>query len=303
MLRKKKIEELAPPEENDHLLESVLEKHHKIICRSKLVANNEELAKDIVSRSKLVRFPKGHVLLKQGDDADDVYFLLFGSVGVYINSNFIDSKEATETVGEMAAMKPGSARSADVIVSTPNVEARVISAHDFRDLMSKNAEFRERLSDMVDSMNRKNIRLLGDGKSSSRTTWTWASVVFGAVVGVLCGVWFGLGGSPVWVAILFAIGAGASGTLVAIRMDPDFIYRNMFWLSGTAMIAQAVQTLFSLSFSVNGTRQPLPFLWNFSSNPEQKWWGVAIIYLSLAGLALMSWLADRDLRRSSNRRE
>ena len=303
MFRKKKIVELELPEENDHLSEAVLEKHRKIICRNDLVANDEELATAIVSRSKLVRFPKDHVLVTQGDDTDDVYFILFGSVSVYINSNFIDTKEATETVGEMAAMKPGSARSADVIVNTQNLEARVISAHDFRNLMSKNVGFRERLSDMVDSMNRKNIRLLGEGKSSFGSTWTWTSIMFGVVIGVLCGLWFGFGGSPIWVAILWALGAGALGTLVAIRMNPDFIYRNMFWLSGTAMIAQAVQTVFSLSFSVNGPQQSLPFLWNFSSNPEQKWWGVAIIYLSLAGLAFMSWLADRDLRRNSSRNE
>ena len=127
--------------------------------------------------------------------------------------------------------------------------------------------------------------------------------MFGAVVGLLCGLWLGLGGSPTWFAILSALGAGALSTLVAIRMNPDLIYRNMFWLSGAAMIAQTVQTVFSLSFSVDGTQNQLPLLWNFNSNPEQKGGVVLMIYLSLAALALMSWLADRDLRRNSSKSE
>lgn len=102
-------------------------------------------------------------------------------------------------------------------------------------------------------------------------------------------------------AVLSAIGAGALGILIAIRMNPDLIYRNMFWLSGMALIAQSVQTVFSLSFSVTGAQQQFPFLWNFSSNPEQKWWAVALIYLSLVLLSSVSWLADRDFRRNSSK--
>ncbi|WP_149789819.1 cyclic nucleotide-binding domain-containing protein [Lutimaribacter pacificus] len=303
MFGKKKISDPPPPVENDQLSTEVLDKHRQIICRSELVANEDDLAAKIIGMSRLVKFDKGQVLMTHGEDADDVYFILFGSVRVSINSTFIDTREAPQTIGEMAAMKPGAARSADVYVESEKLEARVISAHDFRTLMSTHTEFSTRLSSMVDSMNRKNIRLLGTSSRSPGNAWTWTSIVFGAVVGLLCGIWLGLGGSPLWFAILSALGAGALSTLVAIRMNPDLIYRNMFWLSGAAMIAQTVQTVFSLSFSVDGTQNQLPLLWNFNSNPEQKWWVVLIIYLSLAALAFMSWLADRDLRRNSSKSE
>ena len=301
LFRKKKITELQSPLGNDQLSEEVLEKHHKIICRSELVSNDDKLAAAIIRMSKLVRFPKGYVLMTQGENADDVYFILFGSVSVSINSNYIDTREVSETVGEMAAMKPGAARSADIRVESQDMEARVISAFDFRCLMSEHVEFRERLASMVDSMNRKNIRLLGNRGSSSGNTWTWLSIVFGVVTGLLCGLWFWLGGAPIWLATLSALGAGALGTLFAIRMNPDLIYRNVFWLSGMALIGHSIQTFFSLSFSISGTQQQFPFLWNFNSNPEQKWWLVALIYLSLVFLASMSWLADRDFRRSSDK--
>lgn len=136
----------------------VLDKHRQIICRSELVANEDDLAAKIIGMSRLVQFEKGQVLMTHGEDADDVYFILFGSVRVSINSNFIDTREAPQTIGEMAAMKPGAARSADVSVESDKLEARVISAHDFRTLMLTHTEFSTRLSSMVDSMNRGKSR-------------------------------------------------------------------------------------------------------------------------------------------------
>ncbi len=93
------------------------------------------------------------------------------------------------------------------------------------------------------------------------------------------------------------------GTLISIRWNPDFIFRNMFWLTCCAILAQAIQTTYSLTFSINGTNHRLPFLWNFSSNPEQKWWSVAIIYMTLFGLAWMCWRADRELRGNKKNNE
>ena len=149
------------------------------------MAGDQELAAAIVAQSKFISLPKSHVLISQGDKTDEVYFILFGSVCVSINSNQIDTKAAAETVGEMAAMRPGAARTATVTVDTSNFEARVITAHDFQGLMAKHGAFRGRLSEMESTMNRKNIDLLGKSKGSLKNTWTWASIVFGVVAGVL----------------------------------------------------------------------------------------------------------------------
>lgn len=303
MFGKKKISDPPSPVENDQLSAEVLDKHRQIICRSELVAGDKELAAAIVAQSKLISLPKSHALISQGDRTDEVYFILFGSVCVSINSNQIDTKTATETVGEMAAMRPGAARTATVTVDTSNFEARVISAHDFRGLMANHEAFRERLSNMESTMNRKNIDLLGKSKGSFKNTWTWTSIIFGVAVGALCGLWFGLGGSSAMMAAIYAICAGALGTLISIRWNPDFIFRNMFWLTCCAILAQVIQTTYSLSFSINGGNHRLPFLWNFSSNPEQKWWSVAIIYMTLFGLAWMCWRADQELRGNQKNNE
>ena len=285
--------------ENDKLPAEVLDKHRQTICRSELLAGDQELAAAIIAQSKFISLPKNHVLISQGDKTDEVYFILFGSVCVSINSNQIDTKAAAETVGEMAAMRPGAARTATVTVDTSNFEARVISAHDFQGLMANHEAFRGRLSEMESTMNHKNIDLLGKSKGSFKNTWTWASIVFGVVAGILFGLWFGFGGSPIWVAALWAVGSGALGTLVAMRMNPDLIFRNMFWLACCSTLAQAARSTFNFSFTTDGTNPQIPLAWSFGSNLEQAWWEVAVIYLVHFGLVLVCWLADRDLRKSA----
>ena len=93
MFGKKKISDPPPPVENDQLSTEALDKHRQIICRSELVANEDDLAVKIIGMSRLVKFDKGQVLMTHGEDADDVYFILFGSVRVSINSTFIDTRE------------------------------------------------------------------------------------------------------------------------------------------------------------------------------------------------------------------
>lgn len=77
MFGKKKISDPPPPVENDQLSTEVLDKHRQIICRSELVANEDDLAAKIIGMSRLVKFDKGQVLMTHGEDADDVYFILF----------------------------------------------------------------------------------------------------------------------------------------------------------------------------------------------------------------------------------
>lgn len=303
MFGKKKVVAIEPPVANDRLTADVLEKHVKTIRRNELVSDDKELASKIVERSQLVKLPKDHVMITQGEDADEVYFLLFGSTNVLINSRQIDCKRAPKTVGEMAAMKPGTARSADVIVNAEGVVARVMSAHDFRNLMSCNQDFHFRLVNMVDDMGRKNINLLGEGLKTARSNWTWTALCIGAAFGAFSGLGAWLFGAPILLAILLALGGGGIVTLVAIRLNPDYIYRNMFWLCGLSLIAHTVNLGFSTSFSVNGTEERVPFFWDFSSNSDQTWGIIVLIYAALIGLAWISWMGDQGLRRKPDRHE
>lgn len=188
MFGKKKVVAIEPPVANDRLTAEVLEKHVNTIRRNELVCNDKELASEIVQRSQLVKYPKDHVMITHGQDADEVYFLLFGSTRVLINSRQIDAKCAPETVGEMAAMKPGTARSADVIVNTEGVVARVMSAHDFSDTISRNQGFHDRLFNMIDVMGRKNINLLGEELKTTKPNWTWTALCVGVAFGALLGL-------------------------------------------------------------------------------------------------------------------
>lgn len=303
MFGKKKVVAIEPPVANDRLTAEVLEKHVNTIRRNELVCNDKELASEIVQRSQLVKYPKDHVMITHGQDADEVYFLLFGSTRVLINSRQIDAKCAPETVGEMAAMKPGTARSADVIVNTEGVVARVMSAHDFSDTISRNQGFHDRLFNMIDVMGRKNINLLGEELKTTKPNWTWTALCVGVAFGALLGLGAWFFGAQVLLAVLLALGGGGIVTLIVIRMNPDYIYRNMFGLCGLSLIAHNVNLGFSTSFSVNGTEERVPFFWDFSSNSDQTWGIIVLIYAALIGLAWISWMGDQGIRRKPDRHE
>ena len=297
MFGKKKIKTLEPPVKNDQLSREVLEKHRKIISRSELVANDEELAAEIISRSKFARFPKGHTLTAHGDDADDVYFVLFGSARVFINSRFIYTRSATETVGEMAAMKPGESRSADVIVDTDVFEARIISANDFRDILESHPSFHERLTALVDRVGRKNLRLLGETSKKSGFSWTAKSAVAGALMGIAAciGTWAMELGTYYYLLVSPSI---AVAVFVGVLLvNPDLRYRNLSSAAGFGLITLVVYGSASFVLTIDGQELDLPLI-DFSVQTELKTGVFAIGALALLLLTYFAGLLDLKLTKA-----
>lgn len=298
MFGKKKIKMAMPPIDNDNLPQKTLDKHVGTICRCALVANDEELATRIVQCSKVVYFPKGHVLIKHGEAADDVYFLLFGSTRVLINSRFIDTRDAPNTVGEMAAMKPGEARSADVIVDTDGFEARIMPAHEFRKILASNAGFDERLNSLVDSVGRKNIRMLGENSQKTELSWTAKSAIAGMLMGIIgcVGTWaLGLnlyyyifGGPSLAVAVFVGV----------LLVNPDLRYRNLASAAGWSLIGLVLYGSASFIFTIDGKKLDLPLI-DFSVQTEQK---VGAFAIGAIALLLLTYFAGLlDLRLSKKR--
>lgn len=297
MFRKKKIKMPRSPIENDSLSQQALDKHVSIICRSALVANDEELAKEIVRRSKVVRYPKGHVLIKHGEDTDDVYFLMFGSTSVLINSRVIDTREAPDTVGEMAAMKPGKARSADVIVGTEKFEARIMPAHEFMGIASANAEFNDQLVNLSDEVGRKNIRLLGENASKTGLSWAAKSAIAGAIVGIIGGVgtwamqlssyYYFLGSPSLAVAVFVGV----------LLVNPDLRYRNLASAAGWGLIGLVLYGSVSFVLTIDGQELDLPLI-DFSVQTEQKVATFAIGAVTLLLLTYFAGLLDLKLTKA-----
>lgn len=101
---------------------------------SQLVEHNEELATKLAETGQLVSFNSGDILMTQGGDDNDIFFILFGQVNVVINNRHVAIREARETVGEMALLNPTEPRAATVTARTDKVVILKVTEPDFRRL-------------------------------------------------------------------------------------------------------------------------------------------------------------------------
>lgn len=288
--------------ENDQLSTEVLDKHRQIIGRNALVAGDEALAAEIVEHSEVVRHPKGYVLINHGDETDDVYFVIFGSAHIFINSRFIDTRSTPEIVGEMAAMKPGEARSADVVVDSDVFEARVMSASKFREIIRSYPDFHGRLTDLVDKVGRKNLRLLGEKTSRPGLSWTSKSAIAGLVAGISAcvGTWaMGLG-------TLYYFLAGPSLAVAVfvgvLLVNPELRYRNLSSAAGFGLIAFVLYGVASFVLTIDGREFDLPLI-DFSVQTELKTGIFAIGSLSLLLLTYFAGVLDLKLTQAHDEKK
>jgi hypothetical protein len=301
MFRKLLLEPLGPPIDNDDLGAEILEKHQSIIFRNELVAGDDALAAAIVNQSKLVRRTKGDVLINHGDDTDDVYFVLFGSARVFINSRSIDTRSAPETIGEMAAMKPGEARSADVVIDTDVFEARIMSAKDFGDVIKAYPSFHSRLIELVDKVGRKNLRLLGERSQRPELSWTLKSAFAGVVTGVAgcLGTW--VMGLEAYFYFIISPMLAVAVFVGVLLVNPDLRYRNLSSAAGFALIVFVLYGLTSFVLTIDGQELNLPLI-DFSVQTELKAGIFAIGALALLLLTYCAGLLDLTLTKASEKK-
>jgi CRP/FNR family transcriptional regulator, cyclic AMP receptor protein len=97
------------------------------LLNQKLVRGNESLARDLSQRIELCAVEAGQILIQQGGDDNDLYFLLAGRYEIVVNGRKIAIRGPGEHVGEMAAILPSLRRSATVQSSESGVVARLNS--------------------------------------------------------------------------------------------------------------------------------------------------------------------------------
>src|ERR1700687_4260831 len=83
--------------------------------RQEFVGGSEDLANAFRKHGKLLEFHKGHKLITEGGEDNDIYLLVAGSVSIVIKGNEYTTRKAGQHVGEMAAIEPSQKRSADVV--------------------------------------------------------------------------------------------------------------------------------------------------------------------------------------------
>jgi CRP/FNR family transcriptional regulator, cyclic AMP receptor protein len=95
------------------------------LLNQKAVQGNRPLARDLAQRVKIKTLNKDEVLIEQGADEHDVYFILKGQFEVSIHGRKVGSKGPGEHVGETAAILTSLRRSATVQATSPAVVAKL----------------------------------------------------------------------------------------------------------------------------------------------------------------------------------
>lgn len=92
------------------------------------VAGDAGLAEELCGRCEIEGWEPGSIIMTEGDPANDVCFLLSGSVSVAVHGRVVGVRDAGQHVGEMALLDPGRPRSATVTAQGEVVLARVPAA-------------------------------------------------------------------------------------------------------------------------------------------------------------------------------
>ena len=101
-----------------------------------LLSSNATAATALSRTVKLSELPSNHQLMTQGGEDNDLYFILSGSVHVFVNCREVATRRAGEHIGEMALIDLTAVRSATVITAEPSVVARV-SERDFSQIANR----------------------------------------------------------------------------------------------------------------------------------------------------------------------
>lgn len=113
------------------------------LLEHRLVANRENLAELLVKKGELIEVAAGVAFINQGDDTNDVFFIIVGKVDVRVNGKLVASRFPGDHVGEMAAIEPTQPRSATNIATEETMLLRLSEAefssiaHQFPDIWRK----------------------------------------------------------------------------------------------------------------------------------------------------------------------
>lgn len=96
--------------------------------RQEFVGGENALAQAMAEQGQLLEFPKGHKIIIQGGEDNDIYLLVAGDVSIVIKGNEYTTRGAGQHVGEMAAIEPSQKRSADVVAHDTVVALKLTNA-------------------------------------------------------------------------------------------------------------------------------------------------------------------------------
>ncbi len=90
-----------------------------------IVQGDREVAAALAGAGQVVEFALGEVLIHEDATDRDMYFILFGKVGVSVKGKYLYPREKNIAVGEMSAVNPLITRSATITAIEPTVALKV----------------------------------------------------------------------------------------------------------------------------------------------------------------------------------
>lgn len=93
--------------------------------RSRIANGSADLAEALAAAGTLLSIKNEDVLIEQNNADNDIYFIIAGTFGIYVNERRLYPRIAGDTVGEMATVSPIQKRSATVIAEEESVVLKI----------------------------------------------------------------------------------------------------------------------------------------------------------------------------------
>jgi CRP/FNR family transcriptional regulator, cyclic AMP receptor protein len=120
------------------------------LLKCSLIKNDKALAEKLADLGELAAIESGEILITQGADDNDIYFILSGEIDVSINGRHVAIRKAPDEVGEMAILNPSEPRSATLTAIT-NVVVLRVSEPDFTQLADEHLHIWKSVAFIVSS--------------------------------------------------------------------------------------------------------------------------------------------------------
>ena len=193
------------------------DKRREVLLRSNLVNGDEKLADAILNAATIQVFSARSLIISADDTDDCAYIILEGTVSVRVNGQLVDKKGQSDSIGELAARRAGSPRTADVRVSSSKLVVLKLEGRKFRALLEQHETFGTNLESLIDSMNREKIAQLGQRRLPVNYLFVAATVAF------MSGIASYLLIAHMGIALIVS----ATAFLLAQTLNPAFSYRLM----------------------------------------------------------------------------
>ncbi len=115
------------------------------LLEQQCIAHKEAVVDKLMSVVGLQEFAPGSIIMQQGGQDRDLYFVLAGRVSIQVNGRELALRGAGQHIGEMALIDPRAIRSASILAVDPTVTAR-IAEQDFTPLAAEFPELWRRLA-------------------------------------------------------------------------------------------------------------------------------------------------------------